>query len=68
MHPRAVIRQSEQEEAQKKMEAWMKVASLAEQALKILADVGEGSMDQVALVRLVDKAQIQAQLWNMGGE
>jgi len=58
----------EQQEAQKKMEAWMAVGRLVDQALAILVEVNEGPMEQAQLSRIAEKAPIQAALWNTGGE
>lgn len=54
--------------AQQKMEAWMQVARLCEQAVKVLANVNEGPGAQAVLDSMEDRARTQADLWNEGGE
>lgn len=55
-------------EAQQKMEAWMEVGRLCERAAAVLCNVNEGPMVQAQLLALDDKARVQANLWNTGGE
>jgi hypothetical protein len=54
--------------SQEKMEAWMRVGKLCEQALALLVAVNEGPCEQAKLSWIAEKAPIQAQLWNEGGE
>ena len=65
---RAVLRESEIEEAQTKMEAWQKVGSLVDQALQIMVNANIGPVEQAMLMHISEKAPIQVGLWNLGGE